>query len=299
MKVFFTVCILLSFYQISFASIKITSYNIRNFGKKGSYTDLKELRSMVSQLNSDIIGVQEIVNKTRFQKFIEQGQTQHKVIFSKCGGRGDQHLGIVYNSQKLKLIEFHEEAEISDVSLEESNELGCNGSLRPILIGNFIEISTRRNLLIMVVHLKAGGGWESITRRAKQFEIISKTISKYENAGNKDIVVLGDFNTTGYVLRNTDYLNFQRLISTTKSFDISEQIECSAYWSGIVWDDNIEEPSILDHILFSNNIYKSGLKNIEVAGHCKKVSCQSANLQDLGISYNKVSDHCPISATIE
>lgn len=293
-KVLFTACVLLCLGELSYASIKVSSYNIRNFGRGGSYTDLTELTKILTKLDSDIIGVQEIVSKFRFKKYLQSNFSHYRSVFSKCGGRGEQHLGFIYNTSKLKLISSNEENEISDLK----GILGCRGSLRPILIGKFVEIKTNKTFVAMVVHLKAGGARSSISRRAKQYKIIAQTLKRYESKGNENIIVMGDFNTTGYISQNNDFKNFKKLISNTKTFDISSKINCTSYWSGAQWDDNIEEPSVLDHILFSKNIKKSGIKDIKVSGHCQKVRCKEVADYVLGRSYEAVSDHCPISATI-
>lgn len=297
-KAFFTACVLLCLTQLSYASIKVTSYNIRNFGRSGSFTDLIELKTIINDLNSDILGVQEIVSISKFKNFIDDNFINYNGIFSKCGGRGEQHLGILYNKNKFKLIETFEEDELSYITLESESPQGCTGSLRPILIGKFKELSSSKDFIVMVVHLKAGGGWSSITRRAKQYKIISKTIKRYESKGHQNIIVMGDFNTTGYIPKNSDFKNFQYLISSSQTFDISSKISCTSYWSGVEWDDNIEEPSILDHILFSRNINVNSIKDVTVDGHCKQVNCKTASDYELGTSYLKVSDHCPISAKI-
>jgi hypothetical protein len=79
--------------------------------------------------------------------------------------------------------------------------------------------------------------------------------------------------------------------------DLAQNLGCSAYWWGGS-DDGIEDPSLLDHIVVTPGLRKN-TNQAQVSGHCKKVSCRQASLKDLGVSYESVSDHCPITATIQ
>ena len=150
----------------------------------------------------------------------------------------------------------------------------------------------------MTAHLKSGSQPESVAKRSKQYEIIKKIIKELKTkTGVQDYYFAGDMNTTEYVSRGTDYTQFKKLVSDLGMVDLAQDLACSAYWWGGT-DDGIEEPSLLDHVVATPGLLKTSNK-AQVQGHCKKVACRKATLKELGVSYESVSDHCPITATIQ
>lgn len=297
MKVIITMMVFCIFGSVH-ASLKISTYNIRMFGRTGENTNLLKLKEIISDVDANLIGVQEIVSATKFKSFIESNFKNYAVSLSTCGGGGKQKLGFVYDKTRLELVNFVEDDSISSpkgTDLEPSPDR-CSGSLRPLIIGTFKDLNTKKNIVAMVVHLKAGGSETSYRKRAQQYLALKSIYKKYE-AKFENIVMLGDFNTTGYNDRTVDYDRFMDMITTVDVFDSAEKISCTSYWSGSSWDDNIEEPSILDHILISKEMRKSAKLQFTVGTHCKKVSCKEANYFELGESYHNVSDHCPVSVT--
>ena len=54
-----------------------------------------------------------------------------------------------------------------------------------------------------------------------------------------------------------------------------------------------------DHILVSKTFLNSSRKAYaHPYAHCKKVNCQIASSEQLGIDFNQVSDHCPLGADL-
>lgn len=280
----------------SFA-LEVTSYNIRNFDKKGKGTDKKELTNILQSLNSDIIAVQEIYNNRSFEKYVQKSLPEYKLILSRCGGGGQQNLGFLYNPEKVDFIKEVEDARIASPD-DIVPQYGC-ASLRPAFLGFFKDRSTNKEFVAVVVHLKAGSGSRNYAKRWKQYDYLSKMIRSLRNARQKNIIILGDFNTTGYDHRDQDYNRFMQLLSKTGSDTASEEIACTSYWGGRNQNDDIELPSTLDHIVYSKNFMGLRLKSVEVGSHCKVAGCQEVYDSVLGRSYEAVSDHCPITASFE
>ena len=69
----------------------------------------------------------------------------------------------------------------------------------------------------------------------------------------------------------------------------------ASYSYCVTLDDGKEYPSILDHMLVSPGLItdKKATKASPLA-HCQKVSCQATWDTSLGISFEEVSDHCPM-----
>lgn len=284
----------LLFASVAEAGLNITSYNIRNFGKKGSTTDLSYLAEVLNTLDSDILGIQEIVDTDKFKSFIRRRFPKYSLVFSRCGGGGKQKLGIIYKRDKFSLVNLIEDKRLSDPDSRVST-YGC-GRLRPALLAFLVEKETKKELVVINAHLKAGGGSRNYERRAKQYGILARIIEELELADYKNIVALGDMNTTGYAHTDIDYLNFRKMLVNAKFRTISENLNCTSYWSGENRNDNQEESSVLDHILYRKNLLGYKFKSQKVGTHCLQARCAPLSATELGQSYSNVSDHCPITA---
>ncbi|MCO4753633.1 MAG: endonuclease/exonuclease/phosphatase family protein [Bacteriovoracaceae bacterium] len=280
---------ILLFVALSAHAFKAGTFNIRNFDKSGSSTNKVLLEQMIEDMDADLLAVQEILNHRSFRSFVESKLEAYELVLSNCGGGGGQKLGFLYKRSALKLISVEEDKRVSQAL----SRTGC-GSLRPALVAIFEDNNSKR-LGAISLHLKAGGGKRNISRRATQYKSVSSIIFDLEDKGIDRIVAMGDFNTTGYDLKNADYHNFLNLLSRTQSTTTAEAIECTSYWKGKSYSDGIEEASTLDHIVYSKSFGTP--KSISVGSHCEKVGCRDVYEEQLGESYKSVSDHCPVSAT--
>jgi endonuclease/exonuclease/phosphatase family metal-dependent hydrolase len=280
-----------------FAGFTIGAYNIRNFDYDTRYrirTNKTELASILKNLQVDVLSVEEINNTAEFETYIPSKLSGYKTALTDCGGAHGQRLGFIYNSATVDLLSFHEDLSISDPG----QVGGCDTGSRPLAIGIFQIKSTRQKFIGMTAHLKSGSDPEAMQKRAKQFEILKKIIQDLtETHGIRDYYVGGDLNTTQYYNRGVDYTRLNQLTQFLGIKDVTEHLGCSAYWWGGT-DDGKEDPSLLDHLLVSPGLLKTTAK-AEVHGHCKKVNCAQATPAQLGISYESVSDHCPITAVIQ
>ncbi|MBD63570.1 MAG: hypothetical protein CME62_00045 [Halobacteriovoraceae bacterium] len=281
----------------AYSALNIVTYNIRNFDSKGDQTNKAALSKILSDLNFDILQVEEIVNTHSFRNYINSEFPGYNVVLSKCGGGGQQKIGFVYNPAKVVLHKYYEDKRVSDPGVV-IGDFGC-GRLRPALVGMFEERKTAKKFVVIGVHLKAGGSERSFQKRFKQYEILGQMLDELKLANHHDIIVLGDFNTTGFNIRNRDYVKFTEMLGDAKFETTGDDVQCTSYWSGLNRHDNIEESSLLDHIIFPKNLLGYSKLSVQTASHCKKVKCRDASVRDLGISYSQVSDHCPILARFE
>jgi endonuclease/exonuclease/phosphatase family metal-dependent hydrolase len=158
--------------------------------------------------------------------------------------------------------------------------------------------ATKQKFFGMSVHLKSGSHRDSVQTRHKQFQIIQNVIGELKyKTGIQDFFVAGDFNTTEYLSRGSDYNELNKVVRSLNMVDLASNLKCTAYWWGGS-NDGIETPSLLDHVLVTSGLLKVSPR-IQTAGHCKAVNCREVPVRDLGISYESVSDHCPITATIQ
>lgn len=263
----------------------ITSFNIRNFKVEGPYTTNPEsLKSVLDRNLSDLNAFQEIVDTTTFKKLINSNYPKHRVLFSKCGGYGQQKLAFVYNSTKFNILEIIEELDIT------GND-SCNSGVRPLLRIKVVNKSTSEKFWALLVHLKAGSNYRDISFRKDQLSFISSITNALDN-----FVIIGDFNTTQFFKTNGKY--FHDFLSTNDFTYSSSQVNCSSYWWGAI-SDNYFYPSLLDHILISPKLSSNyNMINFTNGEHCNLNRCAISSQSELGDSFNNVSDHCPIKATL-
>jgi endonuclease/exonuclease/phosphatase family metal-dependent hydrolase len=279
---------------LSFAahsSFIVKSYNIRNFASAKS-TNLSLLKKILLDNQADIIAVQEIKNAKLFKTFIENELKifDYKAVISKCGGAGNQKLGFIYNSKRLKLKSFTEDLSLTGKSPS------CNGSSRPAAIGLFKDQEDQQDFVAISLHLKAGGCSKCISKRKFQLKQLSRIIKKVYLSGLENIIAMGDFNTTEYNKDGQDQKYFKGFVAHHLMRDTAEKIKCSSYWGGNNRGDGIEEPSMLDHILITKSfMQKYSQAKASVALHCRKNHCKRTPSQKMGMAYKQVSDHCPIS----
>ena len=141
----------------------------------------------------------------------------------------------------------------------------------------------------------ASSGEESAMRqRWAQYKLLASLAQKY---AAKNLVILGDLNTTGYNIRDADYDHFQSFLSVSKLVTASQNLACTSYWEGTL-GNGLHQSSILDHIVLKNDMAKE-VANVAVGAHCAKLDCRDATPAELGIDYASVSDHCPIQVTFK
>ncbi|MBI2519112.1 MAG: endonuclease/exonuclease/phosphatase family protein [Bdellovibrio sp.] len=275
--------------------LDIVSYNIRNFDKdvrEGTDTNKPVLTATLKSLNADLFAIQEVVNQTAFAQMISTSLPEYGYAITACGGTGKQKLGFLYKKSTIQLNNFREDARLAAGG-------NCNKGLRPAAIGHFTYLPNGMTFTAVAVHLKAGGKQANADVRYRQYGIIAQILKEIRQQGQNNLVVLGDFNTTDYVLRNQNYARFMEFIDNNQLIDFSAEINCTAYWWGET-DDNMEDPSILDHVIASQE-FRSFFKGhtVQVKAHCEKVQCQIASSTDLGVTYKEVSDHCPMLTSLK
>lgn len=293
----FVLLFLLISFTTSLKALTIGTYNIRNFDYDVRYnirTNKPVLTDIVKSLRADVLSVEEINNTAEFEKFVETNLPGHKAALSLCGGAHSQKLGFIYNTAKVELLSFSEDMSITEPGREGS----CYSGSRPLAIGLFQIKSTKQKFYGITAHLKAGSDPESLKKRSKQYDILKNVVTNLKNtSGVKDFYIAGDFNTTNYLNRGEDYRTLTKIVSELGMIDLMASAQCSAYWWGGS-DDGVETPSLLDHVIVTPGLMKVQAK-AEAHGHCKQVSCKEVPVTALGSSYEGVSDHCPITATIQ
>lgn len=287
----FTLILALLISSSAWAKWSVSSYNIRNFDsdREAGQTDHNELAKIIKSVQSDVMTFEEVVNADAFAGVMANALPTYRYTISTCGGFGKQKIAIAYNPKVFDFVSQKEDMTFSGSALEAA----C-GSLRPVFLVTLKMKKTNQNYVFAGIHLKAGGDPRSMQSRWGQYRKLEHLI---QEVGNGRLIMMGDFNTTGYNIRNDDYTRFNQMLEQSGMWTASENFTCTSYWTG--GDDNPNmAPSILDHIVMSNAM-AANVQSTAVGTHCKKTACAEVLEADLGLSYAKVSDHCPIQVTFK
>jgi endonuclease/exonuclease/phosphatase family metal-dependent hydrolase len=292
MDVFMKILALLSLLVGSqvWASWSVSTYNIRNFDHdyQAGETNLRELGKNLKEFKSDVMAFVEVVNENAFKQVIEENLPGYLSLISSCGGFGKQKLAVSFNP---KIFNFVSTAE--DMTFSGPSQTKC-GSLRPVFLVTLQHKQSKEFYVFAAIHLKAGGADSAMQQRWTQYEKLAKLAGKYSE---KNLIMLGDFNTTGYNLKNEDYTHFDRLLVGASLKTTSENLACTSYWTGTLGTGQ-HQSSILDHIVLDKNLSDS-VQDVVLGSHCAAMNCKDATPEELGVSYQTVSDHCPIQVTFK
>lgn len=286
-------------FAFSTHALTIGTYNIRNFDYDQRYriqTNKVELATMLKNMRVDVLSIEEINNTAAWDQFVQSKLPGFDTEVTRCGGEHGQRLGFLYNKNSVELLSFHE-----DLSIVEPGTPGsCDSGSRPMAIGLFRVKATGQKFYGMTVHLKSGEQPNSLKKRAQQFEVIKRTIKELRaKTGVQDYYFAGDMNTTSYARRGQDFQILNNVARDLGMVDLASNLKCTAYyWGGT--DDGIETPSMLDHLIVTPGLLKGkSMTGAQALGHCQTASCRQVPIRELGISYESVSDHCPITAVIQ
>ncbi len=174
------------------ADIKIATYNIQNLDDKISKTRKDRLRAVLSSLNADIIGFQEIKSVSALDSVLPE---KYKIAMMDTSDKYYQKLAIAvreaFTVTDIRMVfsgkdyndEFPQKRDLLQVSIERN-------SLR---------------LIVLVHHAKARSGGDTpsgmddrtetdLRREKSSIEIRSHIDSLLNNNPDANIVLLGDFN---------------------------------------------------------------------------------------------------------
>ena len=282
-------------------NLRIATWNIRNFPgeSRPQYPDLGFLRktnpcdleAVLRGLRTDVLGVEEIRKPGALRKLLREVRPSQRFreVFTRSGGQWGQHVGIAWDQRHLRLVEGP--VEVRTVALSDK--------LRPALA---VYLRSTRDhgvdFSVVQVHLRAGPrGYE---QRLEQYRRLARWLPSWiARVGDTDVVVQGDFNTTGPrggTLAD-ELAAADRIFAKAGFRRLANASGCSEYWEGPGPRDGVQQPSLLDQV------YVSGFEELDQAVelkawlHCARYGCRpfvSRPGHEDGTFWD-VSDHCPLT----
>ncbi len=142
----------------------------------------------------------------------------------RVGGRHGQHLAIAWDNSKLELV--GQPIEIDELVLE----LG----MRPAFAGYFRSLRAGGvDFTVVVVHLESGPQ-NFADRRRQNRELASWIKTRIEETGDPDVIVLGDFNTTGSPRGGLEgeLQSVDAILGDVGLERLHNPLGCTSYWEG-------------------------------------------------------------------
>jgi endonuclease/exonuclease/phosphatase family metal-dependent hydrolase len=249
-------------------SLDIATWNIENFPK--ATTTPEFLADLISSMDIDLIGVQEIANESAFTELVDRLPEHDGVLSSHTYSDGSyQKVGFIY---KIGTIE------LSDTTLLFSGS-GYNFPRPPMqtTVSVFSEGALVRTLTAIVIHLKAGVDPESAQRRTDAVIALEGYLqSQVDGPGNDDIILIGDFNDI--LTSSIGLAVFSPFTDATSEYTVHTRDLAEGGW-----ETYLPSRSILDHIISTSSV--SPAFNAPII----------PQLDDEFWNYeNTVSDHLPV-----
>jgi hypothetical protein len=213
-------------------------------------------------------------------------------VFTRGGGQWGQHVGIAWDRGRLRLVDGPVEVRAVELTPK----------LRPALA---VYLRSTRDggvdFSVVQVHLRAGPrGYE---QRLEQYRRLARWLPSWiARVGDADVIVQGDFNTTGP--RGGDLgaelAAADRILGTAGLRRLPNASGCSEYWEGPGPRDGVQQPSLLDQVYVGGFEELDRGVGLQAWLHCARYGCRpfvSRPGQEDGTFWD-VSDHCPLTYEI-
>ncbi len=251
--------------------VRVATFNIRMFPE--SAEQVEGAFELIRELDVPIVAVQEIRNPSEFVDAAERLLGTHwRAEFGPWQG-GERKLlpGVLYDSRRYQL----DGARLHGKTIIE-------GQGRAMLEVRLFSREDGETVRVFVVHLQAREDRHEVRRR--QLEVITPILRRAA-ASRDEVVILGDFNSTGP--RDRELL--QTFARETGLHWASEGLDCTSYWMPEKGKRECTG-SALDHVFTSEPAH-----DVAARGPCETVGCQPGG--SCPIFYDVVSDHCPVTAS--
>jgi endonuclease/exonuclease/phosphatase family metal-dependent hydrolase len=285
-------------------NLRIVSWNARNFPLDerpqdpdlgySRRTNICDLETVLGGLDADVLGLQEVNDTRRFPPILRRACRDRKmaVRFSTGGGRHGQHLAIAWDDAVLELT--REPVDITTMVFEPGMRPGFAGHLRSRHPGGV-------DFTIVVVHNESGP--RAFADRRRQNRALAEWKSTWvEEIGDPDVVMLGDFNTTGSPRGGLEgeLQSLDTILGRAGLHRMPNETGCSSYWEGGGERDGVQHASLLDHVFLAGLASDAVADPVRAWLHCARWQCSeliSRPGEEDGTFWD-VSDHCPLTFEI-
>jgi endonuclease/exonuclease/phosphatase family metal-dependent hydrolase len=284
-------------------SWRIATWNIRWFprgsapGESASTpTDLEWLACAITWLDADLVAVQEMLRTQQAEEALGT-LLRHLAMFTgqpwsssfqQCGGASAQHVGFLWNAGRVDLTGGRDEWRLNGVA--QSQNKACAGNLRPGYYGYARSLGGGADFHVIVVHSDSGRADRDIGNREQARNRIGAIANELAPT-DRDIVILGDFNTMG---ADSGKSAEQEIDELRKALEgqrlpfrhLTLENQCTEYFEG--------HGGWLDHIVATQVMEELRPTTARVSGYCAVAQCRPVSDANMPAAYKNLSDHCPV-----
>jgi len=283
----------------SAAPARIATWNVRYFpdgsadgADEAQHIDLDWLACSIALLNVDVLSVQEFKRTERAQKSAaelldklnQRSGRRYKLELAHCETDDVARPGIIYDEARSR---------VASVKTALSTDQKCSDAVPPELTA-YVKLDGGPDFHLVVIHAPAGDRGDGHRKRQTFLQGLDRLITNLPRSnGDTDIVVTGDFNTSGCqdCQPKLDSVNeTRRLGERISKFRVPLRLLPADRPCSFVLEN---EPMLLDHFLVSADM--KGLApsaTAVVSGYCEEAQCK--DVFPTSKAEKRLSDHCPV-----
>lgn len=263
--------------------VQVATFNIRFFPEPT--TDLDAVAARMAEVDADVMAVQEIRDPEALGQVLrtasEATGRDLRASLGRYCRKSSLWLGIVYDHDRYRVVETRGHGELAPPGHD-----GCGDGYPPAFAAQ-LEDDEGSRVLAMSVHLKCCGSVTDHLRRRQQWAMLVASLPELERQLDGDLVIAGDFNTTGWHDDEWGERTFIESVVAASGLTLTTRdVGCTEYWEPKGPGRGFAT-STLDHILTRAGEWEPA----EAMGMCEHHACA---LGDPGSDYVSVSDHCPV-----
>lgn len=269
------------------APLSLGTFNIRVFPDTQTRPDA--VAEALEELDADAFAVQEIRDVELFTELLRNvgarsGREYTAVMLPYCPRSEftrNLSLGVVYDARRFTLVSQRPLAGAGKCARDQPH--GMVALLRE---------RDGKPLALASVHMKAGGDPDDLATRRRQWTWLLAALPGLRTLFDAPVVIAGDFNSTGYLQRDSAERRFIDEAVTANGLQLpTGALDCSEYW--LPKGSKQYAVSLLDHVLAPAQLPFAAA---EVLGMCAALECAPQETTPPG--FDTVSDHCPVRVTL-
>jgi endonuclease/exonuclease/phosphatase family metal-dependent hydrolase len=280
---------------------RIGTWNVRYFpdgtasGEASAWSlDLDWLACGIALLDVDLLAVQEFKNTSSarasanrlLDNLNRRTGGRYELELAHCESNGDPRPGIIYDAARVKVTSVETAADLS-------SDKGCSHSDVPGLTA-FVSLSGGPDFHLVVIHARAGIQRKDHDRRQASLRALNRLTHQLTRSnGDRDLVVTGDFNTSG--CRDCEpaidvATETRSLAESIGRFESPLRLVPANGTCSFVLDN---QPMLLDHFLVAQQMEELPASvTASVSGYCGAAQCK--DVLPTAKAEKRLSDHCPV-----
>ncbi|MDE0144554.1 MAG: endonuclease/exonuclease/phosphatase family protein [Nitrospira sp.] len=264
-------------------------------------TDLEWLTCTIVWMQTDILVVQESLTTTEARSAWDRILTtldrrtgaSWQWSVQPCGRLDSHHVGILWNANRVTLSAIQSLWRLNSKATSAQNP--CKGGLRP---GHYARVRSKRqpgaDFHVIGLHLKSGPTVAAVEARHAALNRIDTAVARFLEE-DRDVMILGDFNTMGAGdrhSRRSELKYLKRMVAKESPgfHDLAPEPRCSHYFRG--------RGNWLDHVLVARDMTEIRARSARVTGYCAVAGCRQIK-GEYPLAYQRLSDHCPVIIEID